>query len=68
LFKTIVRWELTGKVSRAKRDWRGWRIYEKNGVKELIKFHESMREPEGKSKAPKTKPDSPQVSRTYLHA
>lgn len=36
--KTIVRWELTGKVLKAKRDWRGWRVYEKKDVKELIKF------------------------------
>ncbi len=47
--KTIVRWELTGKVSRAKRDWRGWRIYEKDAVKELIRFHESINDVEGKT-------------------
>jgi DNA-binding transcriptional MerR regulator len=44
--KTIVRWELAGKVSKAKRDWRGWRVYEKRDVKELIRFHESMNDPE----------------------
>lgn len=47
--KTIVRWELTGKVSRAKRDWRGWRIYEKGAVEELIRFHESINDVEEKT-------------------
>ncbi|MGR3309897.1 MAG: MerR family transcriptional regulator [Candidatus Brocadiales bacterium] len=47
--KTIVRWELTGKVSRAKRDWRGWRIYDTSAVEELIRFHESINEPEEKA-------------------
>ena len=28
--KTIVRWEKVGKVRRAKRDWRGWRIYDEH--------------------------------------
>lgn len=53
--KTIVRWELTGKVSRAKRDWRGWRIYEKKDVKELIKFHESINDVEEKTQNLKSK-------------
>ena len=52
--KTIVRWELAGKVSRAKRDWRGWRIYEKDAVKELVKFHESINDPEEKNTTPKS--------------
>ena len=25
--KTIVRWEKSGKIDEAKRDWRGWRVY-----------------------------------------
>ncbi|MBI2560469.1 MAG: MerR family transcriptional regulator [Planctomycetes bacterium] len=52
--KTIVRWELTGKVSRAKRDWRGWRIYEKDAVKELIKFHESINDPQERTNTPQS--------------
>lgn len=58
--KTIVRWELTGKVSKAKRDWRGWRIYEKNAVKELIRFHESINDPEERTHNlnPKAQPTS----------
>ena len=27
--KTIIRWEKSGKVARPKRDWRGWRVYDK---------------------------------------
>ena len=37
--KTITRWEKAGKVKRAKRDWRGWRVYsseELETMKELI--------------------------------
>lgn len=44
--KTIIRWELTGKVSKAKRDWRGWRVYGKEDVNELIRFHESINDAE----------------------
>ena len=25
--KTIIRWEKAGKISKPKRDWKGWRIY-----------------------------------------
>ncbi len=37
--KTIMRWESTGKVKRAKRDWRGWRFYDSDDIEELIEFH-----------------------------
>ena len=40
--KTIVRWEKAGKVSHPKRDWRGWRIYDKNDLKRLKEFKESI--------------------------
>jgi DNA-binding transcriptional MerR regulator len=40
--KTIVRWEKAGKVTRPKRDWRGWRIYDKNDLKELKAFKETI--------------------------
>ena len=40
--KTITRWEKSGKVGRAKRDWRGWRIYEKNDFKKLKEFKETV--------------------------
>ena len=40
--KTITRWEKTGKVVRAKRDWRGWRIYEKDDFKKLKEFKETV--------------------------
>ena len=33
--KTIVRWEKAGKINRSKRDWRGWRVYSPDDVKEL---------------------------------
>ena len=32
---TIFRWEREGKVSKPKRDSRGWRIYSKKDVKKL---------------------------------
>ena len=33
--KTITRWEKAGKVKKAKRDWRGWRVYSQEEVDEL---------------------------------
>ena len=40
--KTIMRWEATGKVKRAKRDWRGWRFYDSDDIEELIEFHTTI--------------------------
>jgi len=40
--KTIVRWEKAGKVGLAKRDWRGWRVYDKNDFKKLKTFKEMI--------------------------
>ena len=40
--KTIARWEKAGKVSPPKRDWRGWRVYDKNDLKGLKTFKESI--------------------------
>jgi len=33
--KTITRWEKAGKVKRAKRDWRGWRVYSPEDLEEM---------------------------------
>jgi DNA-binding transcriptional MerR regulator len=40
--KTIVRWEKSRKVIRAKRDWRGWRVYDKDDLKRLKDFKETI--------------------------
>ena len=40
--KTITRWEKSGKVGRAKRDWRGWRMYEKEDFRKLKEFKETV--------------------------
>ena len=40
--KTIVRWEKAKKVGRAKRDWRGWRVYDKDDFKKLKAFKETV--------------------------
>jgi len=40
--KTIVRWERSGKVRRAKRDWRGWRFYELADFEELLSFRNAV--------------------------
>ena len=40
--KTIIRWEQSKKVAKAKRDWRGWRIYEKDDYKKLKAFKETI--------------------------
>lgn len=41
--KTIIRWEKAGKIRRGRRDWRGWRVYTHSDLKELIRFHETLR-------------------------
>ncbi len=40
--KTIVRWEKAKKVDRPKRDWRGWRTYDKNDLRKLKDFKETI--------------------------
>ena len=40
--KTITRWEKAGKVERAKRDWLGWRIYDKEDLRRLKEFKETI--------------------------
>jgi DNA-binding transcriptional MerR regulator len=40
--KTIIRWENSGKVTRPKRDWRGWRVYDKDDLKRLKGFKETV--------------------------
>ena len=36
--KTITRWERAGKIKRAKRDWRGWRVYVPEDLEEMKKL------------------------------
>ena len=40
--KTIMRWEKAGKVEKAKRDWRGWRIYTHDDLQELKSLIEAV--------------------------
>jgi len=40
--KTITRWEKAGKVKRAKRDWRGWRVYSPGELEEMKGFVETV--------------------------
>ena len=40
--KTIMRWEKSGKVKKAKRDWRGWRVYTSTDVGELKALVEAV--------------------------
>jgi DNA-binding transcriptional MerR regulator len=40
--KTIVRWEKAGKIQCCKRDWRGWRVYEKDDLDKLKKIKEAI--------------------------
>lgn len=36
--KTIIRWEKSGKVRIAKRDWRNWRTYTLEDLEQLKSF------------------------------
>ena len=40
--KTLMRWEKSGKVKKAKRDWRGWRFYTTEDLKGLKQFKEAV--------------------------
>jgi len=40
--KTLVRWEKVGKVRRAKRDWRGWRVYSEDDLSHIKQFRETL--------------------------
>ena len=40
--KTITRWEKSGKIKKAKRDWKGWRVYSENDVHEMKSLVEAV--------------------------
>ncbi|MFT5387672.1 MAG: DNA-binding transcriptional MerR regulator [Lysobacterales bacterium] len=40
--KTIVRWEKVGKVRKANRDWRGWRVYSEGDLNDIKQFRETI--------------------------
>ncbi len=40
--RTIRRWETASKVRKAKRDWRGWRVYDHDDIEEIIEFHDTV--------------------------
>ncbi|MBN2120533.1 MAG: MerR family transcriptional regulator [Candidatus Omnitrophica bacterium] len=40
--KTIMRWEKAGKIKKAKRDWRGWRVYDPQQLAEIKSFFETL--------------------------
>ena len=40
--KTIIRWEKSRRIPRAKRDWRGWRVFTEQQVSDMIRFHEQL--------------------------
>lgn len=40
--KTIIRWEKSGKVTRSKRDWRGWRLFDKDDLQKLKAFKDTV--------------------------
>jgi len=40
--KTIIRWEKAGRISRPKRDWRGWRVFSDQQVCEMVKIREEL--------------------------
>jgi len=40
--KTILRWEKSGKIRKARRNWRGWRVYAVEELIELKGFFEAV--------------------------
>ena len=44
--RTITRLEKSGKTPKAKRDWRGWRVYDENDLNKIRLFIETVSEVE----------------------
>jgi excisionase family DNA binding protein len=40
--KTILRWEKSGKIQKAKRDWRNWRAYTYEDIETMESFLEVL--------------------------
>ena len=40
--KTILRWEKAGKIRKARRDWRGWRVYAPEDINQMKEFFQSV--------------------------
>ena len=40
--KTVTRWEKSGKIRPAKRDWRGWRVYSRDDMEEMRDFVQAV--------------------------
>ncbi|MFC1592673.1 MerR family transcriptional regulator [Candidatus Omnitrophota bacterium] len=40
--RTIMRWENSGKIKKARRDWKGWRVYTEEDLMDLKKLHDSI--------------------------
>jgi DNA-binding transcriptional MerR regulator len=41
--RTIKRWEESGKIKKANRDWRGWRVYSQKDLNEIKRFHDMLK-------------------------
>lgn len=40
--KTIIRWEKSGKIKKAPRDWKGWRKYGAESMREIREIMQPM--------------------------
>lgn len=40
--KTILRWEKSGKIRKARRNWRGWRVYVPEDLEQLKGLFETV--------------------------
>lgn len=41
-YKTIMRWEETGRIDGIKRDYKGWRMYTEKDVERMKKIKETL--------------------------
>jgi len=44
--KTLIRWEKAGKIRKAKRDWKGWRVYLEEDLDVIKRLVNTIYEPE----------------------
>ena len=43
--KTLIRWEKAGRIKKAKRDWKGWRVYLEEDLATIQRLVSSVYEP-----------------------
>lgn len=49
---TLFKWEREGLITKVRRDWRGWRLYDERNMQEIRQNIEKQKAAEGKARSP----------------